>query len=51
MKLHHLKEPATKGSENPSPILLGEGFIDWGYTVVEKNQTLDNRVLRSSTSC
>jgi len=26
MKLHHLKEPATKGSENPSPIMLREGF-------------------------
>jgi len=27
MKLHHLKEPATKGSENPSLNNLVEGFI------------------------
>ena len=24
---------------NPSPSNMGEGFINWGYTVVEKDST------------
>ena len=31
------------GTQNPSLSNMGEGFINWGYIVVEKNQTLDNR--------
>ena len=29
------KKPTTKGSENPSLSNMGEGFINWGYTVTK----------------
>ena len=35
VKMGKLEGPTTRGNKNPSPSNMGEGFINWGYIVVE----------------
>jgi len=47
---HALTPSSVRKKLNPSPILLREGFFNWGYIVVEKNPILDMKGLSYSMS-
>ena len=45
---HALTPSSVREKQNPSLSNMGEGFINWGYIVVEKNSILDMKGLSYS---